>query len=185
MDLTLDSFREYIGTCPQNATMFNTTIAKKIRYSKLDASDTELIDACKAAAIHDQIMTFENGYETVVGEYGVKLSGGQLQRLAIARAIPKNPMILLLDEPTSRVDTDTERHIQNTLRSLTAGRTTIVAAHRLSTIADADRILVVDNGVIPEEGSFVDLLKAKDRFYGMWSEQAATPLVKHTALGQS
>ena len=162
--------------------MFNTTIMKNIRYSKLDSSDTEVIDACKAAAIHDQIMSFENGYETVVGEYGVKLSGGQLQRLAIARAILKNPLILLLDEPTSSVDTDTERHIQNALRSLTAGRTTVVVAHRLSTIVDADRILVMDNGIIAEEGSFEDLLKAKGKFCKMWSEQAATPLVTHALL---
>lgn len=165
--------------------MFNTTIVKNIRYSKLDASDTEVIDACKAAAIHDQIMSFENNYETVVGEHGVKLSGGQLQRLAIARAILKNPMLLLLDEPTSSVDTDTERHIQKALSSLTTGRTTIVVAHRLSTIVDADRILVIDNGIIAEEGSFEDLLKAKGKFYGMWSEQAATPFVTHALLKES
>ena len=111
--------------------MFNMTVLKNIRSPKLDASDAEVMHACKAAAIYDQIMTFENGYEIVVGELGLKFSSGQLQRLAIARAIPKNPTILLPNEPTSSVDTNTERHIQNALRPLTARRTTIILTHRL------------------------------------------------------
>ena len=141
--------------------MFNTTNVKNTRQSKLDSSDTKVMDACKAAVIHDQIMTFENGYENVVRELRDKLSSGQLQRLAIARAILKNPVILLQNEPTSSVDTDTERHTQNALRSLSARHTNIVVAHRSSTIIDADHIPIIDNGMVAEEGSFVDVLRKR------------------------
>ena len=170
-DLDVGSYRKHVGICPQKGTISRRSILENVRYSKLEATDTEVVEACKAAAIHDQILTFENGYDAIIGEDGVTLSGGQLQRLAFARAILNNPKILILDEPTSSVDTETEQQIQTAMHAITANRTTIVVAHRLSTIIDADRILVVENGTIAEDGSFEELLKAEGRFYQMWFNQ--------------
>ena len=145
---TLDSLRQCIGVVPQDPTLFNDTILNNVRYAKLEATDEEVIEACKAAAIHHKILTLTDGYATKVGENGHKLSGGELQRIAIARVVLKNPQIILLDEATSAVDTETEGHIQSALETLTKGRTTFVVAHRLSTVNNADVVLVIKDGMI-------------------------------------
>ena len=170
-DLTLESLRECIGVVPQDPTLFNDTITNNVRYSKLDATDEDVMEACRAAAVHDKIMSLTNGYASKVGERGVKLSGGELQRVAIARAILKDPKIILLDEATSSVDTETEARIQEALRKLTKGRTTFIVAHRLSTVMDADVIIVIKDGKIMEQGSPKALLRAKGRYYDLWSKQ--------------
>ncbi|KAL8846974.1 MAG: hypothetical protein Q9221_007968 [Calogaya cf. arnoldii] len=169
--VTVDSLRSCIGVVPQDISMFNDTVMNNVRYAKFDATDEEVMEACKAAVIHDQILSFTDGYQSTVGEKGVKLSGGELQRLAIARAILKDPAIILLDEATSSVDTDTESRIQTALHGLTKGRTTFTIAHRLSTIVDADIILVVKNGEIVEQGAPKELLAAKKDYYHLWSKQ--------------
>lgn len=170
-DVTLDSLRESIGSVPQDPRLFNDTILSNVRYAKLDASDDEIYEACKAAVIHEKIMSFPNGYKSKVGDNGVKLSGGERQRIAIARALLKNPKIIVLDEATSAVDTETESQIQEALAKLCGGRTTLIVAHRLSTIMKADRILVVKEGAIIEEGSHDVLLKKCGKYYDLWSKQ--------------
>jgi ABC-type multidrug transport system fused ATPase/permease subunit len=127
-DVNLESLRAGIGVVPQDPALFHDTIMNNIRYARLDASDDEIIEACKAVALHERFLSFTDGYNTLVGERGVKLSGGELQRVAIARAIIKRPKIVLLDEATSSVDSETEAQVQESLRMLTAGRTTIVIA---------------------------------------------------------
>lgn len=170
-EFTVHSLREMFGFVPQNAALFNTSILENVRYGRLEASDEEVHQACKAAAIHDRIVSFPDGYNTKVGERGVKVSGGELQRIAIARVLLKNPQIVLLDEATSALDTHTESKIQEALRNLTAGRTTIVIAHRLSTVTSADQILVVDKGRIVERGSHSELLQMGGRYVGLWEKQ--------------
>lgn len=170
-EFTVHSLREMFGFVPQNAALFNTSILENVRYGRLEASDEEVYQACRAAAIHDRIISFPDGYNTKVGERGVKVSGGELQRIAIARVILKNPQIVLLDEATSALDTHTESKIQEALRNLTAGRTTIVIAHRLSTVTSADQILVVDKGRIVERGSHSELLQMGGRYVGLWEKQ--------------
>ncbi len=169
--VTLQSLRNCIGVVPQDPSLFNTTIMENVRYSKLDATDEEVKEACKAAAIHDKIVQFPKGYVSRVGEKGVKLSGGELQRIAIARVILKEPKIILLDEATSAVDTETESHIQDALQKLTLGRTTFTVAHRLSTVSDADIILVIKEGSIVEQGTPHLLLKAKGKYFDLWTKQ--------------
>lgn len=163
--------RDHIGVVPQNPSMFNDTVMNNVRYSKLDATDEEVMEACKAAAVHEKILSFTDGYASKVGEKGVKLSGGELQRLAIARAILKDPNIILLDEATSSVDTETESRIQAALHKLTQGRTTFTVAHRLSTVINADIILVIKNGEIIEQGPPQELLAAKGKYYDLWCKQ--------------
>ncbi|KAL8841224.1 MAG: hypothetical protein Q9170_001013 [Blastenia crenularia] len=175
-DVTLESLRSCIGVVPQNPSMFNDTIMNNVRYSRLDATEVDVTEACKAAAVHDKILSFTDGYSSKVGENGVKLSGGELQRLAIARAILKDPSIILLDEATSSVDTDTETRIQSALAELTKGRTTFTVAHRLSTVVDADVILVIKDGMILEHGSPKDLLAAKGKYYDLWCKQVGIAL---------
>lgn len=170
-DVTLESLRKCIGVVPQDPSLFNDTIIQNVRYSYLEASDEEVFEACKAAAVHDKIMQFPKGYASKVGEKGVKLSGGELQRIAIARVILKDPKIILLDEATSAVDTETESRIQDALQRLTNGRTTFTVAHRLSTVADADIILVIKDGSIVEQGRPHELLKAKGKYFDLWSKQ--------------
>ncbi|KZF19752.1 hypothetical protein L228DRAFT_40172 [Xylona heveae TC161] len=170
-DVTLFSLRDHIGVVPQDPSLFNQSIMDNVRYSRLDASDQEVHDACKAAAIHDKIMSFPDGYSSKVGERGVKLSGGELQRVAIARAILRNPPIVLLDEATSMVDIETEILIQTAFKRLTAERTTFIVAHRLSTVVSADLIIVIHNGEIMEKGNHKQLLEAKGRYYDLWSKQ--------------
>jgi ABC-type multidrug transport system ATPase subunit len=170
-DVTLESLRENIGVVPQDPQLFNDTILANIRYARLDATDEEVIEACKAAAVHEKILTLANGYASRVGEHGIALSGGELQRIAIARAILKNPKIILLDEATSSVDSETEAKIQDALRRVCQNRTTFVAAHRLSTIIDADLILVIKDGAILEQGTPSDLLASKGKYYSLWSKE--------------
>lgn len=171
-DVTLESLRECIGVVPQDSSLFNDTVVNNIRYSRLDATDNEVFDACKAAAIHDKIMTFTDGYKSKVGEHGVRLSGGELQRVAIARALLKNSRIILLDEATSSVDTETERQIQGALAKLTRGRTTFVVAHRLSTIVNADLIIVIKEGGILEKGTHNELFHARGKYHDLWAKQS-------------
>ncbi|KAL8726705.1 MAG: hypothetical protein Q9166_006573 [cf. Caloplaca sp. 2 TL-2023] len=170
-DVTVESLRSCIGVVPQDPSMFNDTIMNNVRYSRLEATDEEVMEACKAAAVHDKILSFTDGYSSKVGEKGVKLSGGELQRLAIARALLKDPAIILLDEATSSVDTDTESRIQKALDELTKGRTTFTVAHRLSTVLNADVILVVKGGKIVEQGPPNELLAARGEYYGLWCKQ--------------
>ncbi|KAB5580862.1 hypothetical protein GE09DRAFT_454880 [Coniochaeta sp. 2T2.1] len=170
-DVELSSLRAQIGVVPQTPIMFDDTVMNNVRYAKLTATDEEVFDACKAACIHDQILGFTNGYKTRVGERGVKLSGGELQRVAIARAILKRPAIVLLDEATSAVDTDTEQKIQEAFGTLCKSRTTFIVAHRLSTIVNADVIIVIKDGAIVEQGSHDVLIQAKGRYADLWSKQ--------------
>ena len=157
--LTLESLRKNIGIVQQDIYLFNDTMRENIRYGKPDATEEEIIEAAKRANIHDYIMTLPSGYDTNIGERGVRLRGGQKQRLSIARVFLKNPPILILDEATSALDNTTEILIQNALDELCVGRTTLVVAHRLSTIKNADEIAVVDDGRIIEQGSHEELIR--------------------------
>lgn len=163
-DITMESLRRNIGIVQQDVYLFNASIKENILYGRLDATDDEVVEAAKKANIHDYIMTLDEGYDTVIGERGVRLSGGQKQRLSIARVFLKNPAILILDEATSALDNTTEILIQQALDELCKGRTTLVVAHRLSTIKNADEIAVVSDGEIIEQGSHEQLL-AKDGMY--------------------
>ena len=163
-DVTLESLRKNIGIVQQDVFLFNGTMKENILYGKLDATDEEVVEAAKKANIHDYIMTLPDQYETQIGERGVKLSGGQKQRLSIARVFLKNPAILILDEATSALDNTTEILIQSALDDLCKGRTTLVVAHRLSTIKNADEIVVIANGVIKEQGNHDELIE-KDGIY--------------------
>ncbi|KAK7953077.1 hypothetical protein PG988_013771 [Apiospora saccharicola] len=158
--VTLDSLRGQFAVVAQDPALFNLSIRENLRYARLDATDAEVEAACRAAAIHDKILSMPEGYATTVGERGVKLSGGELQRLAIARAILRDAAVVLLDEATSMIDADTEAVIQTALRALSRGRTTFVVAHRLSTVREADRILVIKDGRIAETGTHAQLLGA-------------------------
>ncbi|KAL5314080.1 hypothetical protein ACEPPN_018504 [Leptodophora sp. 'Broadleaf-Isolate-01'] len=169
--VTLDSLREKIGVVPQEPMLFNDSIMNNIRYARLSASDKEVYEACRAAAIHDKIESFPDGYNSKVGDRGVKLSGGEKQRVAIARAILKCPDIILLDEATSAVDTETEQLIQEGFKTLCEGRTTFIVAHRLSTIMKADHIVVVMNGKIVEQGSHDELIHSNGKYHDLWSKQ--------------
>ncbi len=166
-DLTLESLRENIALVSQDITIFDDTIAGNIAYGSVGASDDDIVKAAKAAAAHDFIEGFPEGYETRVGEEGVKLSGGQKQRIAIARAILRDAPILLLDEATSALDNESEKAIQEALQELEKGRTTIVIAHRLSTIQSAHQIIVLDHGKIVEKGTHAALLKKNGLFAQM------------------
>ena len=157
-DMTLRSLRSNIGIVQQDVFLFAGTIRENIAYGRLDATEADILDAARRARLDDVIANLPDGLDTIIGERGVKLSGGQKQRLAIARIFLKNPPILILDEATSALDTETERAIQQSLAELSAGRTTLVIAHRLATIANADRILVVDDGRIVESGNHADLI---------------------------
>jgi len=163
-DVSIQTLRDHIALVSQDITIFNDTIADNIRYGKPDATQEEIKAAAVMAASHDFIKEFPQGYETVVGEHGVKLSGGQKQRISIARAILKDAPILLLDEATSALDNESEKLIQDALEKLEKGRTTLVIAHRLSTVQNADNIIVLDHGSIMEQGKHTDLLK-KDGLY--------------------
>src|SRR5690606_25289509 len=165
------SLRRAIGVVPQDAMLFNNTIAYNIGYGRAGASPAEIIDAARAARIHDLIQSLPAQYETMVGERGVKLSGGERQRIAIARAILKNPPLLIFDEATSALDSHTEKAIQEELERLAQGRTTLIIAHRLSTIVDADLILVMEQGSIIERGSHAELMKQNGRYAQMWNLQ--------------
>ena len=163
--LTRSSLRGAIGVVSQDVFLFNGTIRENIAYAKPDATDEEIINAAKRANIHEHIMTLEKGYNTNVGERGVKLSGGQKQRVSIARVFLKDPSILILDEATSALDNATEMQIQKSLDELTKGRTVIVVAHRLSTVKNADRIIVLTDEGIAESGTHDELLTREGGIY--------------------
>lgn len=169
-NITRESLRKNIGIVQQDVYLFNSSIKENILYGRLDATDDEVIEAAKRANIHEYVMTLPNGYDTVIGERGVKLSGGQKQRLSIARVFLKNPPILILDEATSALDNATEIMIQQALDELCKGRTTLVVAHRLSTIKNANEIAVVSGGEICEQGSHNELIE-KDGMYAMLHKQ--------------
>ncbi|MDA7424762.1 ABCB family ABC transporter ATP-binding protein/permease [Thalassococcus lentus] len=172
-DVTQDSLHAVIGVVPQDTVLFNDTIRYNIAYGKAGASEDEIVEAAKAAQIHDFIQALPEGYDTAVGERGLKLSGGEKQRVGIARTLLKNPPILLLDEATSALDTETEASIQDALRLAGEGRTVITIAHRLSTIADADRIVVLEKGEVVEEGTHDALLAKSGRYAQLWHRQQA------------
>ncbi len=172
-DVTLNSLHAAIGVVPQDTVLFNDTIYYNIAYGKDDATRAEVEAAAKAARIHDFILTLPEGYDTQVGERGLKLSGGEKQRVGIARTLLKDPAILLLDEATSALDTQTERDIQESLRAMGEGRTVVTIAHRLSTVVDADRIVVMEAGEIVEEGTHEALLALGGRYSAMWARQAS------------
>ncbi|KAH6968862.1 hypothetical protein DER45DRAFT_607592 [Fusarium avenaceum] len=186
-EVDLFSLRDRIGVVPQSPILFDDTIMNNVRYGRITASDEEVFEACRAACIHDKIKGFTHGYKTRVGERGVKLSGGELQRIAIARAMLKKPDIVLLDEATSAVDTDTEQQIQLSFKRLCQGRTTFIVAHRLSTIMNADRIIVVENGEILEQGNHDELIVAGGRYADLWSKQVfvRTKEDKDASAGQA
>lgn len=170
-DVTLDSLRDSYGMVPQDPSLFNISIMDNIKYARLDATDAEVKDACRAAAIHDKIESFPDGYKSMVGERGVKLSGGELQRVSIARAILRQPKIVILDEATSMIDAETEDLIQKAFRRLTSDRTTFIVAHRLSTIQHADLILVIHDGEIVERGTHDELFQQNGKYVALWSKQ--------------
>jgi ATP-binding cassette subfamily B protein len=170
-DVTQASLHAQIGVVPQDTVLFNDTIHYNIAYGRPTASEAEIIAAAKAAKIHDFILSLPDGYQTTVGERGLKLSGGEKQRVGIARTLLKNPPILLLDEATSALDTQTEMEIQAELKAMGKGRTVITIAHRLSTIADADRIVVLEDGVIVEQGTHEALLAREGRYSNLWLRQ--------------
>ena len=172
-DVTQASLHSTIGVVPQDTVLFNDSILYNIAYGRPDATRAEIEEAARAAKIHDFIASLPEGYDTAVGERGLKLSGGEKQRVGIARTLLKNPPILLLDEATSALDTETERDIQDELKAMGHGRTVLTIAHRLSTIADADRIVVLEDGVIVEEGTHSALLDRGGRYAALWQRQAA------------
>ncbi|MFA9439641.1 ABC transporter ATP-binding protein [Uliginosibacterium sp. sgz301328] len=171
-DMTQDSLHEQLSLIPQDPSLFHRTLMENIRYGRLEASDEEVMEAARRAHAHDFIAQMKQGYDSMVGERGVKLSGGQRQRVAIARVILKNAPVLILDEATSALDSITERAIQDTLDVVMRGKTVIVVAHRLSTIAHLDRILVFDRGRIVEDGSHMELLSRQGAYHALWSRQA-------------
>jgi ATP-binding cassette, subfamily B, heavy metal transporter len=170
-EVTQSSLRQAIGIVPQDTVLFNDSIYYNIAYGRPDAARDDVIAAAKRAHIHDFIMGLPDGYDTAVGERGLKLSGGEKQRVAIARTLLKNPAILVFDEATSALDSRTERAIQAELKEISADRTTLVIAHRLSTIIDADEILVMEHGRVVERGRFSDLLERGGVFAQMWKLQ--------------
>ena len=170
-DVRQDSVRAVIGIVPQDTVLFNDSIRYNIRYGRISASDAEIEEAARLAQIEPFIKQLPDGFNAMVGERGLKLSGGEKQRVAIARTILKNPPILLLDEATSALDTHTEREIQSALKEVSRNRTTLVIAHRLSTVVDADEILVLDKGQIVERGKHADLLVRNGAYAAMWNRQ--------------
>ena len=170
-DITQTSLHDAIGVVPQDTVLFNDTVRYNIAYGRDGATQSEIETAAKAARIHDFIMSLPEGYETKVGERGLKLSGGEKQRVGIARTLLKDPPILLLDEATSALDTQTERDIQDSLRAMGEGRSVITIAHRLSTVVEADQIVVLEKGQIVESGTHDELLKLDEKYAQMWHTQ--------------
>jgi len=163
--------RAAIGVVPQDTVLFNDTVYYNIAYGRPDASRAEVEEAARLASIHDFIQASPDGYDTLVGERGLKLSGGEKQRVAIARTILKSPRILVFDEATSALDTRTEREIQSALAAVSRGHTTLVIAHRLSTVVDADEIIVLADGAIGERGRHGELLARDGLYCSMWRRQ--------------
>ncbi len=168
-ELTFESLANAVGVVSQETYLFHATVRDNLRFARSDASDEEVEEAARAAQIHELIAGLPDGYDTVVGERGYRFSGGERQRIAIARTILRNPPILVLDEATSALDTQTERAVQEALERLAEGRTTIAIAHRLSTVRDADQIVVLDRGVVAETGTHLELLSAGGRYAALVS----------------
>jgi ATP-binding cassette, subfamily B, bacterial len=164
-DLDITDYRSNMAIVPQEVLLFGGTIRENILYGKPDATDEEIIEAAKQSNSWEFISQFPEGLETIVGERGIKLSGGQRQRIAIARAILRNPSILLLDEATSSLDAESEKVVQEALNILMQGRTSIIIAHRLATIREVDKICVIDNGIITEQGTHEELYEKEDGLY--------------------
>ena len=169
--ITLAAYRSQLGVVLQESFLFDGSIRENIRFSRPAASDEDILEAARIARVDEFALRFPDEYETVVGERGVKLSGGQRQRISIARAILANPRILILDEATSSLDSESEALIQHGLAYLMRGRTTFVIAHRLSTIRRADQILFIEHGQIREQGTHVELLRAEGRYYQLYTRQ--------------
>jgi len=172
-ELTLASLSAAIGVVSQDPHMFHDTVLANLRYARPEATDEEVVAACEAARIHDVIAALPDGYDTIVGERGYRLSGGEKQRLAIARVLLKRPAIVILDEATSHLDSENEAHIQQALNEALEGRTSIVIAHRLSTIQAADEILVLDGGRIVERGTHTRLLQHGGLYAVLYETQFA------------
>ena len=173
-DISQQSLRKHIGVVPQDTVLFNDTIYYNISYGNPNANEEEIYNAAQSADIHNFIINLPDGYQTIVGERGLKLSGGEKQRVAIARAILKNPSIFFFDEATSALDSTTEKEIQKNLQAISKNRTTLVIAHRLSTAADADEILVLEQGEITERGNHDELLSKKGKYAEMWNKQKSS-----------
>ena len=171
--IQLESLGRVIGVVTQETYLFHASVLDNLRYAKPDATQEEIEEAARAAAIHDRVLELPEGYDTIVGERGYKLSGGEKQRVAIARVLLKDPRILILDEATSALDTVSERLIQSALYRLMEGRTTIAIAHRLSTILRADQILVYDRGRIVERGRHDELIRHEGLYARLYAEQFA------------
>jgi ATP-binding cassette subfamily B protein len=174
-DYTLESLRDAVGMVMQDPHLFHDTIRNNLRYARPEGTDDELVEACKAARIHDMIASLPDGYDTVVGERGYRMSGGEKQRLAIARMLLKDPAVVILDEATSHLDSESELAIQQALAEALRGRTSLVIAHRLSTIVAADRILVLEDGRIIESGRHDELLRAGGLYTDLYQTQVDTP----------
>lgn len=170
--VNLNSFRKHLGVVLQDEFLFEGTIRQNILFPRPNATEEELNAAVKAAYVNEFTDRFDEGLDTLIGERGVKLSGGQRQRIAIARAVLANPKVLILDEATSNLDTESEALIQKSLSELTKGRTTFIIAHRLSTIRKADQILVIENGRIAEQGTHDDLIAQEGRYHNLFTYQA-------------
>src|SRR5690606_17000104 len=179
--VTQASLRQQIGIVPQETLLFGGTIRENIRYGRLDATEDEIIAAAKAANAHDFIVSLPDGYETLVGERGIRLSGGQRQRIAIARAILKDPRVLLLDEATSSLDSESEHEVQEALARLMQNRTTVIIAHRLSTVRVAHRIAVLDSGNIIELGSHEELMAKNGLYAKLYEMQFREDVLEETA----
>jgi ATP-binding cassette subfamily B protein len=171
-ELTFGSLADAVGVVSQETYLFHATVRENLRFARSDATDGEVEEAARAAQIHGLIAALPDGYETVVGERGYRFSGGERQRIAIARTILRNPPILVLDEATSALDTQTERAVQDALEQLAEGRTTIAIAHRLSTVRDADQIVVLDRGRVAEIGTHEELIAAGGRYSALVSRDA-------------
>jgi ATP-binding cassette subfamily B protein len=180
-EVTQDSLREAIGIVPQDTVLFNDTIGYNIGYGREGSGQAEIEQAARGAAIDTFIAALPNGYESMVGERGLKLSGGEKQRVAIARTLLKDPPILILDEATSALDSRTEEAIQATLNGVARGRTSIIIAHRLSTIVGADQIVVLDHGKVAERGTHAELLGRGGLYSELWARQAAEQAVEDMA----
>ena len=183
-DVTQASLRAAIGIVPQDTVLFNDSIRYNIGYGRPGAGDDEIEQAARLASIHDFVVSLPQGYDTRVGERGLKLSGGEKQRVAIARTILKGPRILIFDEATSALDTHTEKEIQDSLREVSKDRTTLIVAHRLSTVVDADEILVLEHGRIVERGRHAGLLAANGRYAGMWRKQQEAAALEEKLAGE-